>query len=330
MTTFAGGLTPAVAAGPAACTWTPELLPLPAGVLAGHVDATDHGGGYAGSISYGAGSVQGAHAVLWKNGKMTDYGNLSSPEYQNSVSVYDVNKAGTVVGAAHKESDGTPSAVHSRNGRIERLAELPNTIASMANGINDSGDIVGGVETESRWFAVRWPADRPGVVEVLTGLPDTPADASGIDEDGTVLVSVEKEGWDVPYLWKAGQARALPLPAGGYDVINRGISNGRVIGQVTTDDAFSGYVWDRDGQPRAVPRGEDVLGINRDGRIVGRTDDESWREFGVWRVTTLESTLSYTATRGIDPRVSSDDGTIAGDSWTFNGGRYEPTVWRCR
>nr|AFI57018.1 QmnM [Amycolatopsis orientalis] len=195
--------TPAVAAGPVACTWTPELLPVPSGVLTGRVDTTDHAGGYAGVISYGADSAEGAHAVLWKNGKMTDYGHLSSPEYQNWVSVYDVNKAGTVIGAVHRESDGTPSAVHSRNGRMERLPELPDTIASRATGINNSGDIVGGVETvdgwSSRWHPVRWPAGRPGEVEVLSGLSGESAYATGVDEDGTVLLAVVKD-WTVPYL----------------------------------------------------------------------------------------------------------------------------------
>ncbi|NGO07576.1 hypothetical protein G5C60_07900 [Streptomyces sp. HC44] len=325
----------ATAAERAACVWTPAILPLPTGALTGDVVATDGSGGYAGTISYGADSEEGGRAVLWKNGKFTDYGNLADPEYQNWITVDGVNDAGTVVGAAYRQDDGLPTALRSRNGKMERLPELPGADASVAEGINDHGDIVGAVEAtvDGEWYyhPVIWPADKPGTVVKLTGLPDGEAFATGIDQDGTVLVEVDNGFGRVPYLWKDGEARPLSLPDGAYDVIARGISNGRVIGQVSYDSMESRSVlWDRDGKPRVMARGDDVQGINRDGQIVGRTDDPSWREHGVWQLTTLGSTLSYGPNRGLELAVSSDDGTIAGRSWTFPGGRDEPTVWTCR
>lgn len=335
--TMVGAVAPtAAAAEPAACAWTPAILPLPTGALNGDVVAADGSGGYAGTISYGADSEQGGRAALWKNGKVTDYGNLADPEYQNWLSVSGVNDAGTVVGSAYRQDDGFPAAIRSRNGKMERLPELPGGYASTAEGINDRGDIVGAVETEAdddpRWRPVIWPADKPGTVVELTGLPEIPAIAAGIDQDGTVLVSVDDSYSRVPYLWTDGDARQLPLPEGAYDVIVRGISNGRVIGQVAyeSDNETRSVLWDRDGKPRVVAGGEDVEGINRDGQIVGRTDDPSWRQFGVWQLTTLGSTLSYATDRGIEVSVSSDDGTIAGRSWKIPGGRDEPTVWTCR
>lgn len=42
-------------------------------------EASDGSGGHAGTISYGADSEQGGRAVLWKNGRFTDYGNLAAP-----------------------------------------------------------------------------------------------------------------------------------------------------------------------------------------------------------------------------------------------------------
>ncbi|WP_405955616.1 hypothetical protein [Streptomyces phaeochromogenes] len=337
MATLAGAVAPtAAAADRAVCVWTPAILPLPAGALTGEVVAADGSGGYAGTISYGADSEEGGRAVLWKNGEFTDYGNLADPEYQNWVTVVGVNDAGTVAGTAYRQVDGLPSAIRSRNGRMERLPELPGADASMTEGINDHGDIVGAVETTvdggPHWNPVVWPADKPGTVVELTGLPDAEAVAVGIDQDGTVLVEVDHDFGRVPYLWKDGEVRKLPLPDGAYDVITRGISNGRVIGQVSyeTGDDSRSVLWDRDGRPEVVERGEDVSGINSDGRIVGRTDDPSWREFGVWQGTTLGSTLSYAPDHGLELAVSSDDGTVAGRSWKIPEGRDEPTVWSCR
>ncbi|MER7344873.1 hypothetical protein ABT390_05640 [Streptomyces aurantiacus] len=325
----------AAAAEPAACAWTPDILPIPAGALTGNVDATDDSGGYAGSVSYGADSEKGAPPGVWKNGKFTEYALLDDPEYQKWATVAGVNDAGTIVGSIHREGDGFPSAVRSRNGKMERLPELPGAFSSAAYGINDKGDVVGAVETESeegsRFHPVIWPADKPGTVVKLTGLPDESASATGIDEDGTVLVEVHYDVKQVPYLWKDGAARALALPDKAYHFISRGISNGRVLGEVIhTGNDWRSVLWDRDGRPRVVERSEDARDINRDGQIVGRTDDPDRREQGVWQGTTLSSTLRWAPDRGIQLTVSSDDGTIAGRSWKIPGGKDEPTVWTCR
>ncbi|WP_439674082.1 hypothetical protein [Embleya sp. MST-111070] len=335
--TTVGATAPAVAATSAtkACAWTPAILPIPAGALAGDVRATDGSGGYAGTISYGANSAQGSRATLWKNGKLTDYGLLNVPGYQKWVEVLGVNKAGTVVGSAFRNG-GLSSAVRSRDGGLERLPEVPGASASRATGINDRGDIVGaadvGTGASSYWKPVIWPADKPGTVVKLTGLPDSEGFATGIDQDGTVLIDVDKDFSRRPYLWKAGRAHAARLPAGAVDVLTRGISNGRFIGQVTygSGNGAPSVLWDRDGVPRAVARAADVTGINRDGRIVGRTDDPDWHEFGVWRSSALESTVSYAPDRGLEFAVAGDDGTIAGRSWKIPGGADEPTVWTCR
>jgi uncharacterized membrane protein len=335
--TLAGAVAPAAAAAEqAACVWTPAILPLPAGALTGQVVESDGSGGYAGTISYGARSEEGGHAVLWKNGTFTDYGNLADPDYQNWVIVTGVNDAGTVTGNAYRETDGLPSAIRSHNGQMERLPELPRAEASVAEGVNDHGDIVGAVETPSsdgpRYQAVIWPVDKPGTVVKLTGLPNGETFATGIDQDGTVLVTVDTGSGRVPYLWKDGKARRLTLPRGAFAVVVRGISNGRVIGEVTGQPGSGApsVLWEQDGQPQAVTRSADIRDINRDGQIVGRTDDPSWHEFGVWQRTALGATLSYAPDRGFDLAVSSDDGTIAGRSWKIPGGLDEPTVWTCR
>ncbi|MFD9903810.1 hypothetical protein [Streptomyces sp. NPDC059063] len=335
LVTAIGVVAPAAgAAESAACTWTPSILSLPAGALTGEVHAADGSGGYAGTISYGADSAKGGRAVLWKNGKMTDYGNIVDPEYQNWVSVDGVNKAGTVIGAADRQN-GYSRAIHSRNGKVELLPDPPGVVKSMATGINDRGDIVGGAAIDRDgalyWYAVMWPADQPGKVVKLPGLPNLSAIATGIDQDGTVLVQVDDGLHELPYLWKGGTAHAMALPDNTRDVITRGISNGRVIGIADTrDKGWRNTLWESDGKPQLVERNADIRGINRDGQIVGRTDDPSWREEGVWQRTKLGSTLKWASDRGLELNVSSDDGTIAGRSWKIPGGKDEPTVWTCR
>lgn len=330
--TVATGLAPTAMAAPAACTWQQTILPLPSGAPTGEVWASDNNGGYAGTVSFGADSANGEPAVLWKNGKITNLGLLAG--HQKYVSVTGVNQAGTVVGSAPKNTGfGEPTAFRSRNGKLAALPELPKAIGSTAQAVNERGDIVGGVLTEDQiWQPVIWPADKPGTVVRLTGLPTGGNSiVEGIDKDGTLLVSYDHPTRSrVGYLWKDGTAHELAMPEDAYDVVLRGISNGRVIGQVSYGKGGDGpLLWDRDGKPSVPPRAADLQGINRDGQLVGRTDDPSRHEFGVWKAGKLDSTISYTADHGLELHVSSDDGSIAGRSWKFPGGFDQPTVWRC-
>ena len=319
------------AAAQAACAWTPSLLPVPAGVLASEVSAADDSGGHAGTISFGADEEN--DVVLWKGGALTNFGYLAGRDPTGTF-VTDANRSGTVVGSATDLADGLPHGFLGTGGTLTELPVLPKADASDALGINDSGDIVGGVNVvvngNPKWHAVRWPADAPGTVVELTGLPSGEAVATGIDQDGTVLVEVDRpSGNRHPYLWKDGVATALALPPGGVDVLNRGISNGRVIGQVDFQDGhFGGVLWERDGTPVELPRAADVFAVNEDGLIVGRTTAEE-NEFGVWQAGALSAVLPYTADTGLELTTASDDGTIAGRSWTFDGSRDRATVWHC-
>ncbi|EPH41358.1 hypothetical protein STRAU_5594 [Streptomyces aurantiacus JA 4570] len=326
----------ATAAESEACAWTPATLPLPAGAVTGAVSAADGSGGYAGTTTDGSNYGKDNHAVVWKNGKLTDYGYLVDPNYVKGVEIDAVNDAGTVVGIARRK-DGYYNAVRSRNGKIERLPEPAGAYVSSAKGINEKGDVVGNVgmvvDNILRFHPVIWPADQPGKVVALTGLPNASATAHGIDQDGTVLLAAESGNVRAPYLWKDGTARALPLPDGAQNVVTRGISNGRVVAEVTTYSpsyALRGVLWDRDGQPRVLPRNEGIRGINRNGQILGRTDTSGTQEYGVWQLTTLGSTLKQASDLGFDLAATSGDGSVAGRSWKIPDGRITPTVWNCR
>ncbi|MGC0421797.1 hypothetical protein [Embleya sp. AB8] len=327
----------AATAAPTACTWTPAFLPLPAGGLFGEVVAADGSGGYAGTVGYSTDyRNKDTHAVAWKNGKPTDYGYLDDPGYKKVVEVAGVNDSGTIVGIARRTDDGF-NAVRSRNGRIERLPELPGAVYSNPKGINNKGDIVGnvgvvGADKILYFHPVLWPADQPGTVLELTDLPGPSPIVEGLDQDGTVLFTVNTETGPAPYLWQDGTARALPLPAGVKTATMRGISNGRVVANIPFGQmsGTQSLLWDRDGRPQAVPQSIDVRGINRDGRIVGRVDVAPWRSVGVWQLTTLGATLNWAADWQFEIVVASDDGTIAGGSWNYPVGFERPTVWTCR
>jgi uncharacterized membrane protein len=333
--TMVGVAAPTAAAESTACAWTPSALPIPAGAVTGTVVAGDGSGGYAGTTTDGSNYGKNNHAVVWKNGKVTDYGYLVDPSYVKGVEIDGVNDAGTVVGIARR-TDGNYNAIRSHNGRIERLPEPAGAYSSSAKGINDKGDIVGNVgmvvDNILYFHPVMWPADQPGKVVELTGLPHASAVALGIDQDGTVLLSAESNYVRVPYLWKDGEARALPLPDKAQKVVMRGISNGRVVGEVTTHSPsyeLRGVLWDRDGRLRELPRNEGIRGINRDGQIVGLTDTIGTQEFGVWQLTTLGSTWKQGPELGFDLAATSGDGSVAGRSWKIPDGLIKPTVWTC-
>ncbi|MFD9907244.1 hypothetical protein [Streptomyces sp. NPDC059063] len=326
----------AAAAEPAACAWTPTNLPIPAGATTGTVFAADGSGGYAGTTTDGSNYGKDNHAVVWKNGKVTDYGYLNDPDYVKGVEIDGVNDAGTVIGIARRK-DGNYHAIRSRNGKIERLPEPAGTDVSSVRGINDKGDIVGSVGTVvdniRRFRPVIWPADQPGKVVDLTGVPEETPIPWGIDQDGTVLLLAGPSNARVPYLWKDGKARALPLPKGAWDVALRGISNGRVVADVKTYNpgyAHLGVLWDRDGQPQVLPRNEGIRGINRNGQIVGVTDTSGTTEYGVWQLATLSSTLKQTSELGLELAATSGDNSLGGRSWKNPDGRIKPTVWNCR
>lgn len=340
--TVTGVLAPMASAAPSACTFTASTLPLAQGLPGGEVEATDGQGGYAGEGTSWFMGVRTSHAVLWRNGTATDLGVVPGLR-TNSVSVTGVNKSGTVIGHAQNTTTYTERAFHSLDGKLERLPEPPGTDSSVASAINDNGDIVGdigvkhqsGVEIYYVHTAVLWPASAPGtVVKLTSGLPTTGhAKATGIDQDGTVLITYfkspkEEFSPNKLYLWHNNTTRELALPAGVLTVRGVGIANGRVAGATFKskyeDDGLAA-LWDQNGTLTRPVTGSELLSVNRNGQSVGFTTDKTF-SYGVWQGTQLVGKLSGS----LGLKVSGDDGSIAGWSRTDpNGVDNLPTVWRC-
>ena len=85
------------------------------------------------------------HALLWKNSKVTDLGNLGGPTGQaGGNAAYSVNNRGEVVGSSDLPGDTTFHAfLWTRKTGMRDLGTLSGDLASNAISINDSGSVVG-------------------------------------------------------------------------------------------------------------------------------------------------------------------------------------------
>ncbi|MFC7275310.1 hypothetical protein ACFQS1_15085 [Paractinoplanes rhizophilus] len=210
---------------PTSCTL--EELPVPDGVRMALVSGADPTGAYQVGRSYPKGGYQ---AVIWHNGKAAKV-NLPGDLEE---SLRDVNSAGTAVGWSYQgksDADTGPVPYAYVHGKV---VKLPGVSRGEATAINEAGAIAG----EAGDHAVVWPSAtaKPIVLPVPKGMQS--ATATDIDEDGTVVGSLDLK---VPYVWFAdGTHRALPLPTvdGKTAVSARAFSvrNGWAIGVADQND----------------------------------------------------------------------------------------------
>jgi hypothetical protein len=344
LATVATGAIGAVAApagaGPrAACTYQPSFLPTTTAVN-GDFDrvkeASRSGNAYAGTRSYN-------EAVLWKDGTATNLGTF--PGATDWLETEDVNGSGTVVGWGRivtgidiEETYYEHFPFRSRNGAVEQLpipAGLKDVKAML---IDEAGNIYGQHQEPYGGFSnypnriFKWPAARPGTVEVLAGFPtDREPVLRDIDADGSLAYDAGLGGNtttpDSPnaYIWRNGVSTRL---AGGNSLHQavRGIANGRAYGLIR-DSArvYHGAVWDADGTLRRLTGADnvDVSDVNSAGLYL------------VWNYTSRRSSLWQGTSRLVEfpqtytPIAVTADGSLVGYSPQTPGGRTYSTIWRC-
>ncbi|PRY38055.1 hypothetical protein [Umezawaea tangerina] len=324
----------------ATCTWTPTPLPLPAGMTTGEVRAADSQGGYAGQVAPAPTAPDwSTHVVRWSGGAVTDYGTV--PGFGPFASVTGANGSGVVVGSTYAAATAHDQAFRSVGTALRPLPEPAGATDSWATAVNDGGDVVGyvartrttGGSSQVVHVAVLWPANAPGTVVELTGLPTTGhTEASGVDQDGTILVehftgSPFTGDATALYLWRAGTARALPVPAGTSAVAGNAISAGRVVGASTySTNRPTGALWEQGGTFAVPTASTRMSSVNRTGQSVGYKEGSFLSvTYSVWQGTAKVGSFPG----GGALLVSADNGTVAGWTRADPNAQVRPAYFRC-
>jgi len=198
----------------------------------------------------------------------------------------DINSAGEVVGWSylpHAEGDEPDRATEWKDGKIIGLGELSGTTSSVAQGINDSGQVVGiswGLSVnENRPLATEWSYGR---IIGLLGLPNSVETfAYAINASGEVagfsLAYVGQETDQSAVVWSpTGHIRVLDDP--GYNQAQAQAINdsGEVVGYYYNGGTNEAALWSPTGKLRELDKilgpawtDTDATGINNAGDIVG-------------------------------------------------------------
>jgi probable HAF family extracellular repeat protein len=118
-------------------------LPMPHGFTMTTAFAVNDHGWSAGSGVGPGGAFFRSHALLWRDGKVTDLGTL--PGY-GDIEAHGINNAGQVIGWANRRLPGGSPLYRAflwQNGRMRDLGTLPGINDTRANAINNQGDVVG-------------------------------------------------------------------------------------------------------------------------------------------------------------------------------------------
>jgi probable HAF family extracellular repeat protein len=204
------------------------------------------------------------HAFLWSNGKMTDLGTLGGSDSKGLA----INGSGEVVGTATVPGDTSNAALWT--GKKPTATKLGGM--TVADGINDSGQIVAGI-----------PGVFAGTAGALTFLPIPPGfiicEPAAINNKGQVLGNCEVQNkvndWQGT-VWTNGTPTVLPTLGGTVSTSTTALpratainNNGQVTGTaVTSTGALDGFLFSNgtitDLGPTFSP-----AAINDNGVIVG-------------------------------------------------------------
>jgi len=317
---------------PSSCTI--EKLPVPDGVKMAIVGGGDPTGSWFVGRSYPKGGYQ---AVIWHAGtaqKVMLPGDLEED-------LVDVNAKGDAVGWSYVQSKGNDGVQVPYAYVGGQIVKLKGVATGSANAINEAGAIagVGGDQ------AVMWPSATAAPIPLPVPKGTQSSTAGDIDEDGTVVGSLDLT---VPYVWFAdGTYRALPLPTingkkavsgrvfsirngwatGVADATARGRADGKSGGKVTA------VRWNvRTGEVQLDDRGWDdmVDAANAQGWAVGIVKGQATFIAGDNKIVLPEVVKHQAGTLSTIPNTLSDDGKVVAGQSDDASDTIRAVVWHCR
>ncbi|MEU8217437.1 hypothetical protein AB0C47_16895 [Micromonospora taraxaci] len=184
-----------------------STLPYPTDTYRADANVIDPTGRYVAGTALRVGEVDNQYLLLFWDGQQ-----VTEVEVPGMADPVDVNADGVVIGNGSAPGTGIGQPWIYRDGKLEQLPVLPST-GIFVSAINDSGDIVGyGSDiVPGEFVALRWPAARPGTVEVLKAPAN--ALANGITDNGTIVGSAGPFGdWNSWVRRPNGRIDALTFP----------------------------------------------------------------------------------------------------------------------
>ena len=150
------------------------------------------------------------HALLYSNGVYTDLGTLGGPGTFSTA--YALNNVGQVVGQSETSpSVSVPlSAFLWQNGKMQDIGKDTTLFDTKANGINDSGLVVGLGFAGTNGTGERAFLWQNGKAQLLGTLGDMSSAALGVNNSGTVVGYTQSiTGATRPFLYQNGQMSDL-------------------------------------------------------------------------------------------------------------------------
>ncbi|MDG4779083.1 hypothetical protein O7614_05415 [Micromonospora sp. WMMD961] len=209
------GAATAAPGGAALRTCTISTLPYPADTYRAEANAVDPTGRYVAGTALRVGEADNQYLLLFWDGQR-----VTEVEVPSMAEPVGINADGVVIGNGWAPGVGTGQPWIYRDGKLEQLPVLPST-GIFVTAINDAGDIVGyGSDiVPGEFVGLRWPAARPGTVEVLKA----PANAQpvGITPNGTIVGYAGPFGdWTGWVRRPNGRIEALGVPGGGSTTVS--------------------------------------------------------------------------------------------------------------
>ncbi|MFI6268102.1 hypothetical protein [Micromonospora zamorensis] len=296
------GTATAAPGGTALRTCKISTLPYPTDTYRADAYAVDPTGRYVAGTALRVGETDNQYLLLFWDGQR-----VTEVEVPRMADPVDINADGVVIGNGTGPDTAIGQPWIYRNGKLEQLPVLPST-GIFVSAINDAGDIVGyGSDiVAGEYVALRWPAARPGTVEVLLDAPVN-AQAGGITDNGTIVGHAGPFGdWNSWVRRPNGRIDALTVPGADWSLASA--AAGRwAIGQVWLGGTSSTRVrWDlRNGSHTLLdPEVPALTDVNAKGVVVGGDR--------VARGTTSRVLPGGGEGVGVGARSISDTGTIVG------------------